>query len=105
MECVARYEFDFTIKEVAEGRPLSEIDGLTYKKDGQLVHNRERAILHDMDQLPWVTKVYKDNLVPEDYFNGYMLHPYLSFYTGRGCKSRCAFCLWPQTLGGHTYRN
>ena len=104
IDFVARNEFDFTIKEVAEGRPLSAIDGLTYKQHGQPVHNKERAILHDMDQLPWVTKVYKDNLVPEDYFNGYMLHPYMSFYTGRGCKSRCTFCLWPQTIGGHNYR-
>jgi radical SAM superfamily enzyme YgiQ (UPF0313 family) len=28
----------------------------------------------------------------------------MSFYTGRGCKSRCTFCLWPQTVGGHRYR-
>jgi radical SAM superfamily enzyme YgiQ (UPF0313 family) len=28
----------------------------------------------------------------------------VSFYTGRGCKSRCTFCLWPQTVGGHRYR-
>ena len=28
----------------------------------------------------------------------------MSLYTGRGCKSRCTFCLWPQTIGGHTYR-
>ena len=104
IDFVARNEFDFTIKEVAEGRPLAEIDGLTYKHNGNPVHNKERAILHDMDQLPWVTRVYKDNLVPEDYFNGYMLHPYMSFYTGRGCKSRCTFCLWPQTIGGHHYR-
>ena len=57
-----------------------------------------------MDSLPWVTKVYKDNLVTSDYYNGYMLHPYMSFYTGRGCKSRCSFCLWPQTISGHNYR-
>src|SRR3978361_1077462 len=30
--------------------------------------------------------------------------PYIAFYTGRGCKSRCTFCLWPQTVGGHRYR-
>ena len=104
IDFVARYEFDFTIKEVAEGRPLSTIDGLTYKQDGKAVNNKDRAILHDMDQLPWVTKVYKEHLVPEDYFNGYMLHPYMSFYTGRGCKSHCTFCLWPQTISGHKYR-
>jgi radical SAM superfamily enzyme YgiQ (UPF0313 family) len=28
----------------------------------------------------------------------------VSLYTGRGCKSRCTFCLWPQTVGGHQYR-
>jgi radical SAM superfamily enzyme YgiQ (UPF0313 family) len=28
----------------------------------------------------------------------------VSVYTGRGCKSRCTFCLWPQTIGGHNYR-
>ena len=104
IDFVARNEFDFTIREIAEGRPFAEIDGLTYRKDGKVIHNKERAILHDMDQLPWVTRVYKENLVPEDYYNGYMLHPYMSFYTGRGCKSRCTFCLWPQTIGGHNYR-
>jgi radical SAM superfamily enzyme YgiQ (UPF0313 family) len=28
----------------------------------------------------------------------------VSLYTGRGCRSRCTFCLWPQTVGGHRYR-
>jgi radical SAM superfamily enzyme YgiQ (UPF0313 family) len=31
-------------------------------------------------------------------------HPYVSLYTGRGCRSKCTFCLWPQTVGGHRYR-
>lgn len=104
IDFVGRSEFDFTIKEVAEGRPFSEIDGLSYKVDGRAVHNRERAILENMDVLPWVVDVYKRDLVAEDYFIGYLLHPYLSLYTGRGCKSRCTFCLWPQTIGGHRYR-
>jgi radical SAM superfamily enzyme YgiQ (UPF0313 family) len=51
-----------------------------------------------------VVDVYKRDLVIEDYFIGYLRHPYLSVYTGRGCKSRCTFCLWPQTIGGHRYR-
>ena len=68
------------------------------------MHNQDRAILEDMDQLPFVTEVYKRDLRIEDYFIGYLLHPYVSLYTGRGCKSRCTFCLWPQTVGGHRYR-
>jgi hopanoid biosynthesis associated radical SAM protein HpnJ len=105
VDFVGRNEFDFTIKEVAEGRSLSEIDGLSYRNEaGAIVHNRERAILEDMDKLPFVTEVYKRDLEIENYFIGYLKHPYMSLYTGRGCKSRCTFCLWPQTVGGHRYR-
>ena len=57
-----------------------------------------------MDSLPFVSPIYKRDLQMEKYFGGYLLHPYVSFYTGRGCKSRCTFCLWPQTVGGHNYR-
>jgi hopanoid biosynthesis associated radical SAM protein HpnJ len=105
VDFVARNEFDFTIKEVAEDRPLADIKGLSWRNSaGTIVHNEPREILANMDQLPWVTPVYKRDLKVENYFSGYLKHPYVSFYTGRGCKSRCTFCLWPQTIGGHRYR-
>jgi hopanoid biosynthesis associated radical SAM protein HpnJ len=105
IDFVARNEFDFTIKEVAEDRPWSDIAGLSYRNaSGVIVHNDERAILENMDHLPFVTPVYKRDLDIDNYFIGYLRHPYLSLYTGRGCKSRCTFCLWPQTVGGHRYR-
>jgi hopanoid biosynthesis associated radical SAM protein HpnJ len=104
VDFVGRNEFDFTIKDVAEGRPLGAIDGLSHRHRGRIVHNRERAVLEDMDRLPFVVDVYKRDLRVEDYFIGYLLHPYVSLYTGRGCRSRCTFCLWPQTVGGHRYR-
>ena len=104
IEFVGRNEFDFTIQEVAEGRPLATIDGLSFRSGDRIAHNRERATLENMDELPFVTDVYRRDLVIEDYFIGYLLHPYVSLYTGRGCRSRCTFCLWPQTVGGHRYR-
>jgi hopanoid biosynthesis associated radical SAM protein HpnJ len=105
IDFVAREEFDFTIAEVAQGRPLASVAGISFKDPGgQVVHNPDREILEDMDQLPFVTPVYKRDLRPQDYYIGYLLHPYLSLYTGRGCRSRCTFCLWPQTVGGHRYR-
>jgi hopanoid biosynthesis associated radical SAM protein HpnJ len=105
IDFVARNEFDFTIKEVADGNDWSKIKGLSFRNgSGVIVHNEDREILHDMDSLPWVTPVYKRDLVMENYFIGYLKHPYISIYTGRGCKSRCTFCLWPQTVGGHNYR-
>ena len=51
-----------------------------------------------------VSPIYKRDLDTSKYFGGYQRHPYVSFYTGRGCKSHCTFCLWPQTVGGHRYR-
>ncbi len=104
VDFVARKEFDFTIKEIAEGRPLDKVDGISYRKDGRIVHNKERALIHDMDGLPHVIDVYKRDLTVENYYIGYLLHPYVSLYTGRGCTSKCTFCLWPQTMGGHVYR-
>ena len=105
VDFVARNEFDFTIREVAEGRPLAGIAGLSFRSpSGMVVHNPERPSLEDMDALPFVTPVYARDLRIEDYFIGYLKHPYISLYTGRGCRSRCTFCLWPQTVGGHRYR-
>jgi hopanoid biosynthesis associated radical SAM protein HpnJ len=105
IDWVARNEFDFTVKEIAEGRARAAIDGISYRDGaGRITHNRDRAILEDMDQLPFVTEVYHRDLRIADYFIGYLKHPYISLYTGRGCKSRCTFCLWPQTVGGHRYR-
>jgi hopanoid biosynthesis associated radical SAM protein HpnJ len=105
VDFVARNEFDFTIQEVAGGKPWSGIRGLSWRNGASgIVHNENREILENMDALPWVTPVYKRDLAIESYFIGYLQHPYVSFYTGRGCKSRCTFCLWPQTVGGHRYR-
>jgi hopanoid biosynthesis associated radical SAM protein HpnJ len=105
IDFVARNEFDFTIKEVADDHPWADIAGLSHRNSsGVIVHNPDRAILENMDALPFVTPVYQRDLVIENYFIGYLKHPYISIYTGRGCKSRCTFCLWPQTVGGHRYR-
>jgi hopanoid biosynthesis associated radical SAM protein HpnJ len=105
IDFVARNEFDFTVKEVADDHDWAGIQGLTWRnKSGVIVHNPDRPMMENMDALPFVTPVYKRDLKMENYFIGYLKHPYISIYTGRGCKSRCTFCLWPQTVGGHRYR-
>ena len=104
LDFVCRNEYEFTIQELAKGDDWAGIKGLTWRNaQGEIVSNPEREILKDMDQLPSVLPLYKQ-LKVEKYFGGYLMHPYMSWYTGRGCKSRCTFCLWPQTIGGHNYR-
>jgi hopanoid biosynthesis associated radical SAM protein HpnJ len=104
IDWVGGKEFDYTCKEVCEGRPLAEVNGLSFRKDGRVIHTPERELIANMDELPWVVDVYKRDLEIEKYFIGYLDHPYLSVYSGRGCPAQCTFCLWPQTIGGHRYR-
>jgi hopanoid biosynthesis associated radical SAM protein HpnJ len=105
IDFVAREEFDFTCKEIAEGRPFRDVKGISYKlADGKVQHNPPREIIENMDELPFVAPVYQRDLKIDRYFIGYLKHPYVSIYTGRGCRSKCTFCLWPQTVGGHRYR-
>jgi hopanoid biosynthesis associated radical SAM protein HpnJ len=105
IDFVCREEFDFTCRDVAQGLPLASILGLSYRlPDGGIMHNDARPILENMDELPFVAPIYKRDLNIRNYFSGYLKYPYVSIYTGRGCRSKCTFCLWPQTVGGHRYR-
>jgi hopanoid biosynthesis associated radical SAM protein HpnJ len=104
IDFVTTGEFDYPLKEIAEGRPFDEVSGIAYRKHGTIVRTRDVAPIQNLDALPFVIDVYKRDLTIEHYSIGYLLHPYMSLYTGRGCHSRCTFCLWPQTLGGHVYR-
>ena len=105
LDFVCREEFDYTCQDVAARLPLSAIKGLSWRaEDGSIRHNLPRPIIENMDELPFVAPVYRRDLAIRNYFIGYLQHPYVSLYTGRGCRSKCTFCLWPQTVGGHRYR-
>ncbi len=105
IDFVAREEFDYTCKEIAEGMPFEQVLGISYRlADGTVRHNEPRPMIENMDELPFVAPVYKRDLNIKNYFIGYLNYPYVSIYTGRGCRSKCTFCLWPQTVGGHRYR-
>lgn len=104
IDWVGRKEFDYTCRDVAAGMSLDKVDGLSFRRDGKTIHNAERAMIQSFDDLPSVMDVYKRDLEIERYYIGYLQHPYVSHYTGRGCPAQCTFCLWPQTVGGHKYR-
>lgn len=105
IDFVCRHEFDYTCKDLAAGIPWDQIRGLSYRdKHGTLHHTEDRELIHDWDAMPSVLPLYARDLDITKYFIGYLRHPYVSFYTGRGCPAKCSFCLWPQTIGGHQYR-
>ncbi|MBI3668563.1 MAG: hopanoid biosynthesis associated radical SAM protein HpnJ [Acidobacteria bacterium] len=106
IDFIVRGEFDHAVVEFAQGKPLQEIRGASYRQDGRVVHNPDRPQLHteELDHLPFATEVYQRDLTIENYNVPFLLHPFVSFYTTRGCPAQCTFCLWPQTLSGHAWR-
>ena len=104
IDFVARKEFDYAVVDYAKGKPLEEIAGVSFLKDGKVVHNPDAPQIQDLDALPHVTEVYKRDLDVSRYNVPFLLHPYVSLYTTRGCPAQCTFCLWPQTLSGHPWR-
>lgn len=104
IDFVVRREFDYQIADFAKGKPLSELPGVSYRANGGIVHNPDGGYIENLDALPWVTKVYKRDLDFRRYNVPFLLHPFISFYTSRGCPALCTFCLWPQTHSGHRWR-
>jgi hopanoid biosynthesis associated radical SAM protein HpnJ len=104
IDFVCRKEFDYAVTDYAKGKPLEEIPGVSFLKDGKVVHNPDQPQIQDLDSLPHVTEVYKRDLDVAKYNVPFLLHPFVSLYTTRGCPAQCTFCLWPQTLSGHPWR-
>jgi hopanoid biosynthesis associated radical SAM protein HpnJ len=106
IDFVVRGEFDHPVVEFAQGKPLESISGASYIKNGEVIHNPQRPMLEtkELDELPFATEVYKRDLTIENYDIPFLLHPYVSLYTSRGCPALCTFCHWPQTLSGHAWR-
>ncbi len=104
IDFVVRREFDYQIADYARGTPLEDLPGVSFRKNGHIVNNPERPAIENLDDLPWVTKVYQRDLDVRRYNVPFLLNPFISLYTSRGCPAMCTFCLWPQTHSGHRWR-
>jgi len=104
IDFICRKEFDYSVVDYAKGKRLEDIPGVSFLKDGKVVHNPDAPQIQDLDALPHVTEVYKRDLDVKNYNVPFLLNPYVSLYTTRGCPAQCTFCLWPQTLSGHPWR-
>jgi len=105
VDFVTTGEFDYAVRDIAAGADYGDVRGIAYRgADGAIVRTAPQPPITELDAFPYVTDVYQKHLTIEHYYIGYLQHPYVSLYTGRGCRSRCTFCLWPQTIAGHAYR-
>ena len=104
VDIVCRGEFDYATKELCEGREWDRVDGISFIRDGKVIHTPDRPPIQDLDALPFVAPVYKRDLPVNEYIIPHFLHPYVSIYSSRGCPSKCIYCLWPQTFSGRSMR-
>jgi anaerobic magnesium-protoporphyrin IX monomethyl ester cyclase len=78
-------EGEITINELLTEPDWSKINGIAYKKDGQVIVNQPRA-LHNPALMP----LFNWDLVDKRVLENLYLIPSL---TSRGCPHRCTFCI------------
>ena len=100
---VLRGEADDTIvdfiKAFEAGEGFDKITGLSYRKDGEIFHNKTTPFCKDLDTLP-----YPDfTLVKGLEGNSYKKMPIIPIMTSRGCPYDCHFCS-VTSMFGQKYR-
>lgn len=108
VDFIARHEYDYTLPEIAEAiegkRALSDVLGISYVENGELKENPNRPYIENLDELPFVSEVYKKYLDIEDYFYAHVSFPTVSIFSSRGCPSKCFYCMYSQVMFGKVYR-
>jgi anaerobic magnesium-protoporphyrin IX monomethyl ester cyclase len=106
IDFVVRGEYEYTVLDLAaalrEGRDIETVQGLTFRRNGEVVVNPDRPRVENLDSIPFPAR---DHFEWRKYHEPtYFALPWITMITSRGCPYRCAFCSWPQTMYGHRYR-
>jgi anaerobic magnesium-protoporphyrin IX monomethyl ester cyclase len=101
LDFVLRGEPEYTFKELVERLgpedsesatlpDLSSIDGLCWRRDGEIVVNADRAFVPSLDDLPMPLH----HLLPLEKYRIPMINgPYTFIVTSRGCTAGCTYCI------------
>ncbi len=107
LDIIVRGDGEFTTLELLKqiqqhGDILEEIEGISYRRDGTIIHAPDREPISDLDVLPlpaWrflPMDAYRLPVVPPDWGN------YAIVVTTRGCPYNCTFC--SPRVGQRPYR-
>ena len=88
LDSVVRFEGEITLIELVDavvaGKEWREIHGIAYRNEGGINLTKPRALLEDLDQLPYPDRDYEPEAVL-----GRSIMPILA---SRGCARTCSFC-------------
>jgi anaerobic magnesium-protoporphyrin IX monomethyl ester cyclase len=77
-----------------QGRPVHEVPGLVYRRDGKVLANARAPFIDDLDELPWpawdLLPDFPHRFQPSLFT--YPRTPVATLITSRGCPYSCSFC-------------
>lgn len=88
VDYLIRGEGEFAFLEFVEGKPVEDIEGLSYVRNGEVIHNASREFIEDLDSLPFPARDLFLNTGDNMYLGDIMV--------GRGCPYVCSFCASPK---------
>jgi radical SAM superfamily enzyme YgiQ (UPF0313 family) len=105
-----RGEGEMTLLEMVRSPNPEGAAGLSYKADGKIIHNPDRAPIADLDQIPFPAYHLFPSMAkyhpPEGLFQRL---PAINLITSRGCPYRCTYCatqtIWPGKLRFRSVNN
>ncbi len=92
-DAVVRGEGEFTLLDICKGKPFEDIEGLSYKFNGEIIHNPDRPFHKNIDEIPYPRF---DDIDLNEYASVSIDQPHskysIDIMTSRGCPQKCAFC-------------
>ncbi len=92
VDLVVRGEGEEIIRQIASGIPIDQIRGISWRKDGEIVHN-ENQVLPEIADLPFPDRALRKREYRLQK-NGIRLsrHTFDTVLSTRGCPFSCKFC-------------
>ncbi len=86
------------VKNVEQGKSPIKVDGISFRHGDNIVHNPPRALIDNLDDLPFPGYHFIENNMDKYHFK-MMAHNnagYAMVEASRGCLHKCTFCSqWP----------
>jgi len=101
---VVRGEGEITVPEllntIKAGGELSEVNGISYSRNGEIIRTAPRALIEDLDSLPYPARHLLDmNAYKKAGLKYGGKRSVAVISTSRGCPNDCSFCVTPQMYG------
>ncbi|MFQ5443599.1 MAG: B12-binding domain-containing radical SAM protein, partial [Nitrospinales bacterium] len=88
VDAIIRGEGEVTLRDLVVNGPSKDVLGLSYKENGEQIHNPDRPLIEDLDTLPFPLRKIRPTRFGEP-GDQYSMD---TIYSSRGCIAKCTFC-------------